>query len=296
MNMDKGKKKETTLVNSAVILSGQEMPTADIALFSRVIFLMFTQSQFSVQEKSNYDQLKGIERGGLSEFSNLIIKHYTFFEKEFYNNYDMILSELSHKLSEDRVEDRVIRNWATIIASFKTIESKIEISFNTDNLFNVCLEGIRSQARQSIRSDEIGVFWDVFESLFDHDIINSGWEFKIDYCDSVRTNDRMINFSNPKSILKFKFSSIASLYSKHGRIMGVKTLPHDTLRTYLENHKYFVGVSKSERFQYIEYSKEQGENLEHKQVTTAYCFDYKKLQVNLEREVDPLQIGIKTKG
>ncbi len=293
MNMDKGKKKETTLVNSAVILSGQEMPTADIALFSRVIFLMFTQSEFSMQEKANYDQLKGIEREGLSEFSNLIIQHYGYFEKEFYSNYDGILSELAHKLSNEGVEDRVLRNWATIIASFKTISQKIEVSFSADDLFKVCLKGIKNQARQSSRSDEIGIFWDVFESLFDHDIINSGWEFKIDYCDSVRTKARVINFSAPKHILKFKFSSIASLYSKHGRIMGVKTLPHDTLRTYLENHKYFVGVSKGERFQYIEYSKEEGENLEHKQVTTAYCFDYSKLNVNLEREVETPQIGLK---
>jgi hypothetical protein len=33
-----GHKKETTTVNSAVKLSGQEIPTVDIALFSRVVF------------------------------------------------------------------------------------------------------------------------------------------------------------------------------------------------------------------------------------------------------------------
>jgi hypothetical protein len=43
MNMDLDKKKETTAVDAGIILPGQEMPTADIALFTRLIFLQFLQ-------------------------------------------------------------------------------------------------------------------------------------------------------------------------------------------------------------------------------------------------------------
>ncbi|MBD9036218.1 MAG: hypothetical protein EGR33_07380 [Prevotella sp.] len=48
MNMDLDKKKEVTAVDAGIILSGQEMPTADIALFSRLIFLQFPRSTFHV--------------------------------------------------------------------------------------------------------------------------------------------------------------------------------------------------------------------------------------------------------
>ncbi len=41
LNMDKGGKKEITEVNQAVIVAGQEMPTIDVALSSRMIFLQF---------------------------------------------------------------------------------------------------------------------------------------------------------------------------------------------------------------------------------------------------------------
>ena len=44
MNMDLDKKREITSVDSAVILSGQEMPTVDVALFSRTIYLTFSQT------------------------------------------------------------------------------------------------------------------------------------------------------------------------------------------------------------------------------------------------------------
>lgn len=56
MNMDLDKKKETTSVDAGIILSGQEMPTADIALFSRLIFLSFSTSTFSNEEKKNYQE------------------------------------------------------------------------------------------------------------------------------------------------------------------------------------------------------------------------------------------------
>jgi len=68
------KKKETTLVNSAVVLSGQEMPTADVALFSRVIFLQFHKTEYSSQEKARYDQLKAVEKQGLSQITAEINK------------------------------------------------------------------------------------------------------------------------------------------------------------------------------------------------------------------------------
>jgi hypothetical protein len=51
MNMATDKKKETTAVDAGVIILGQEMPTTDIALFSRLIFLSFPKSDFTDDEK-----------------------------------------------------------------------------------------------------------------------------------------------------------------------------------------------------------------------------------------------------
>lgn len=58
MNMDLDKKKEVTAVDVGIILSGQEMPTADIALFSRLIFLQLPRSTFTQEEKREYKEEK----------------------------------------------------------------------------------------------------------------------------------------------------------------------------------------------------------------------------------------------
>ena len=51
-----GEKRETTRVDCGVILTGQEMPAADIALFSRVIFLESQKSERTKEETDRYQQ------------------------------------------------------------------------------------------------------------------------------------------------------------------------------------------------------------------------------------------------
>ena len=74
MNMDLDKKKETTAVDSGIILSGQEMPTADIALFTRLIFLQFPKSEFTDEEKRNYRTLLDMRSLGLTHITIEILK------------------------------------------------------------------------------------------------------------------------------------------------------------------------------------------------------------------------------
>ena len=58
MNMDKDKKKEMTSVDQSVILTGQQLATADIALFTRFIFLSFTQTEYTDQERKDFCRYK----------------------------------------------------------------------------------------------------------------------------------------------------------------------------------------------------------------------------------------------
>jgi len=45
------------------------MPTIDVALFSRVIFLQFNKTEFNETEKKDYEALKQAERDGLSHLT-----------------------------------------------------------------------------------------------------------------------------------------------------------------------------------------------------------------------------------
>jgi len=283
MNMDKGRRKETTQVNSGVILSGQEMPTADVALFSRVIFLRFHKDTYTDDEKSNYDRLKTVERYGLSHLTSHLLKHREYFEKNYYANYDKVISDLTTDKTEE-IEDRILRSMAIILAAFKTILEKVKFSFTYDTLFAHAMHALKIQNSQIQSSNEIGAFWDMFEAMSDNDQVEYGWHFKIDHSTQFKHSKGEMHWQQPKAILKFKFTTISKLYRENARKSGNSYLPNDSLRYYLENSKHFLGVSSSAKFSRKKYTTDGLEN--QTQVTTAYCFDYINLNINLLKETD----------
>jgi hypothetical protein len=65
------RKREQSKVLSGVIVSGQEKPTVDIALYSRQCVLPFHKDTHTVEEKENFRVLKdGSMKGHLTSFLN----------------------------------------------------------------------------------------------------------------------------------------------------------------------------------------------------------------------------------
>ncbi len=288
MNMDRGKKKEVTAVNSAMVLMGQEMPTADIALFSRTIFCQFHKASFNAEEKKPFGKLEEMQKKGLSHLAAHIIQHRKHFTDHFYGHHERALAEFG-KVPEARiVEDRMMRHYATLMASYRTLAMVEKLPMKDKELFEVLVANMVSQAQQMSRSDELGIFWNIIEGLFDQDQIIGEWDFKIRMLEelSVKGSEEPKKFNEATEVLMIKFNSVAAAYKKQARIIGENVLPQDTLRYYLENRPEFMGIAKSAKFKLSTKDPATGEPLRKQQVTTAYCFDYKKLGINLHREQD----------
>lgn len=287
LNLDKGRKKETTNVNSGVILSGQEMPTADVALFSRVIFLMFNQTEFSDTEKAQYDLLKKTEAKGLSHITSGIIKHRKYFEENFYDTYQETLTDFNEYFAHNPVEDRIMRSMVSIVAAWRTINQVVSFPFTYIELLEVGCKSVEYQNAQISKSNEIGMFWNLLESLFDENLIQDKFHFRVDYVDSIKTKHSVITLPQPASVLKFKYNTIYSLYAQLARKQGVKPLPSDTLQYYLKNHKAYIGIQDQCVFTEKKYNPAKQIEEERTQNTSAMCFKYEVLGINLERSDTP---------
>ncbi|MBN2747418.1 MAG: DNA primase [Bacteroidales bacterium] len=285
MNMDKGGKKETTAVNQAVILAGQEMPTVDIALSSRMIYLTFLSKEGLTKEKKiNFEKLQDMERDGLSHFTHHFLKHRKYFVEFFKENYEKVMQKLTTDTKGEEINDRILRNNATVLAAFVTMEQKINFAFDYKALYKHILEVIRTHNNQLKQSDEIGVFWNLLEALFDDNVLIDRWHFKIDHLLRIKTIEGMeMQWPEGKRILRFKFNAMASMYAKHIKQRGDKALPADSLKHYLKTYKHFITVEKSCRFTVTYYDAEAKETRSKSQTTTAFCFDYDKLGINMER-------------
>lgn len=75
MNMDKDKKLVQAKVDSGIILTGQEMPTADIALFTRIIYLTFDKGEHTREEKQHFAELERFRQIGATHITIELLRH-----------------------------------------------------------------------------------------------------------------------------------------------------------------------------------------------------------------------------
>lgn len=83
MSLSKDGQKEMTAVDSGIILTGQEMPTKDPALFSRTIFLTFSKSQFTTEETDDFKKLADMRAGGLTHLTLELLKYRAKMERDY---------------------------------------------------------------------------------------------------------------------------------------------------------------------------------------------------------------------
>ena len=298
MNMDRDKKRETTAVDCGVIVSGQEMATADIALFSRMIFLTFDTSEFTAEAKRKFNELLEERKKGLSHLALQILSHRKKFEAEFAGNFKSAFSDITGRLEQARIEDRILRNWVVPLAAFRTLSGVLELPFSYQELLKITVEGIVRQNSECKSNNELGKFWDLVAYLRQNgDIYNEG-DYRIVYVNEFSCNTPAVKlqFKEQKRILLLRKSRIFQLYKKEARAVGETSLPEGSLKFYLEKSPEYIGTKNSVRFKnvskgYFDVVTQKDEN--GREVTTykqsvdmAMAFDYDMLSshynINLE--------------
>lgn len=290
MNMDRDKKREITSVDCGVILSGQEMPTIDIALFSRLIYLTFTKTEFSTSEKQAFDQCKSIRDLGLSHLTLQLLRYRSKMETDFTSSYRQCMGDLNERLKGESIEDRIQRNWVIPLAAFRALEAVLDVPFTYLELLNICVDGIIRQNRECKSNNELANFWNVVSYLQQDGEIFLESDFRIDYLSGLKTNKvKDLAFKQPRPILRMRTDRIFMLYKKFSKQVGDTALPTESLNFYLENSKEYLGVQNSVRFKNIlkgvEVTKELeagGQKYYKKTSVTkqALCFDYTELMAN----------------
>lgn len=301
MNMDRDKKREITSVDCGVILSGQEMPTIDIALFSRLIYLTFTKTEFSNDEKQAFDQCKAIRDLGLSHLTLHLLRHRSKMETDFSSNYRQCMNDLNERLKKETIEDRIQRNWVIPLATFRTLEAVLDVPFTYRELLDICVSGIIRQNRECKSNNELANFWNVVSYLQQDGEIFLESDFRIDYLDKLKTNKvKDMVFKRPRPILRMRTDRIFMLYKKFSKQVGDSALPTESLNFYLENSKEYLGIQNAVRFKNIlkgiEVTKEVEEGGQKKFQKTsiikqAICFDYEELMMNYNINLN-VDIGV----
>jgi hypothetical protein len=297
MNMDKDKKREVTKVNSGIILSGQEMATADIALFSRFIFLRYNKSEFTAAQKEHFQQLKDIRKTGCTHLTLQILKFRSIVETGFRDAFNRAFKDLQESLENSPVEDRILLNWTIPLAAFACLQNAVDLPFNYAELCRICTSGILAQNKELKHNNEISVFWDIVNFLRQDGQIVILADYRLEYLDKLKVDEGDVpqEYIKPKTVLFLKYKRIFELYQLHGKKVGETLLPKNSLDYYLVTSNAYLGKKRSVRFKNIIKGIQTTETemvngyqtpVEQSTIDQAYCFDYELLQeqygINLE--------------
>lgn len=300
MNMDRDKKREMTAVDCGVIVSGQELPTIDNALFSRLIFLTFNTSEFSREAKARFNELTQIRKLGCSHLTLEILAHRKRFEQCFMGNYREVLDDVINRIDGEGIEDRILRSWVMLLASFRTLEDVLDLSFSYEEMINIAINGIKNQNAECKSNNELAMFWDAVEVMQQNGVAINGADFRIKYENKLKTRlkdrDVVQEWSVAKPVLYVNFKTLLAAYKRFAKGQNDTVVAENTLRSYMEVSQEFLGMKQAFRFQLPDrlpnsasvVTRADG-SMKVERATKlfqTYCFDYdalsQKYGINLE--------------
>lgn len=289
-----------TIVSTGVALCGQDKPTQDMALYTRVIFLAFSKTSFNQVEKRNYEDLVALCNMGLTHLTIEILNHRELFEKNFAEVYSITKRELAAKFENESIHDRIFGNWVIPLAAYRTLETVLDVPFSYADLFETAVKGIRSQNELAQESSEVADFWSMLQGFQTSGKCVDKAHYRIRYMKSFRpiSVKEDIEFKEARPILYLNMAAVASLFNSRNMNATANRSNWSTIMSYLKSHSSFLGL-KQDRFTILlpsglpDYSFEIVNNEQVKKVKVnrpkALCFDYLQLKeafgLELETEV-----------
>ncbi|MBQ4441610.1 MAG: DNA primase [Bacteroidales bacterium] len=293
MNMEKDKKKEMTAVDAGIMLTGQEMTTADNALFSRVIFLSVSKAEFTEEERNRFEELKKIENKGLTHITNkLLSKRKTFLEKHV-AAFNGAIADVTPHINRSQIEDRILKNWCIVLAALKIMTEEETLPFTYEKAVRTFARMITRQNGDVVAGNEVSDFWSIYQELFSSGFIEKDFDFQIKEVDELKTTTQTIQHS--MKVLFMNPNRIFGLYAQQKRSANEKRLPKDSLKYYLKNSAEYLG-QQQKRFRRNMKNLQDRESvkllpgdgtvaLEYER-PYAWCFDYEKLKQNTELNLE----------
>lgn len=289
-----------TIVSTGIVLCGQDKPTQDMALYTRVLFLAFSKTSFSQVEKKRYEDLVAMCNMGLTHLTIEILNHRELFERNFPEIYSITKRELATKLENETVHDRIFGNWVIPLATFRTLETVIDVPFSYAELFDTSLCGLRTQNELAQESSEIADFWNMLQGFQTSGKCIENAHYRIRYMRSFRplSSKEAIEFKEARPILYLNTAAVSSLFGSRSMNATANRSNWSTVMSYLKSQPSFLGL-KQDRFTILlpngqpDYSVEfvNGQQVRKVRVNRpkALCFDYLQLKENfgldLETEV-----------
>jgi hypothetical protein len=220
---DSSNRTQTTPVTSSAIVSGQEMPNAEPALFSRMVLCEFrTMAQREEAAVQRFNNLRIMEDAGITAATMEVLRLRQYIKEMFVPAYNEVATHLRSAFAEQQMPERLIVNYAILIAMVKTIGEQLELPFSHNAVLITAEKYMQRQNTMMSTANEVQQFFEMVAFLASNKLIEDG-------------RDIMVK----EGYIKMRLVSIIGLYREHSRRQGLRNLDRGTLTNYLTNASAF---------------------------------------------------------
>lgn len=264
-------------IKTAVMIDGNELPTAEAAMFSRMIVLHFDSCSFTSEMTEAYDLLQNEQHYGFGKIVKDILGFRKMFEDGYGKAFYKALKAVKNNPETAKLSERTNKHIAFLCTPVILLQD--HLSFPFDLKVNLVPQVINYAIQQTKMQNQISptaVFWQAFayykvysqEKKPNELIMNLAWD--IDHrCDSI--------------FIKWDVCYVAYVeYCKKNKISSVDTNSLKSMMT--DNYKWFVKGNQKSRGKTV--TRKNG---------SFYQFQFEKFGSGEEStiEIDGVEIDLK---
>ena len=251
----------TTKVKAGLVVTGQQQPTQDIALFTRCVSLSITPRKLSLEQQKKGDALKAVESSGqLSHLTQDIVQHREYVELCFSEEYERWRQFFTRVMRDEGmpIRPRIVNNYLILFTFLKLFNNKYKsLGFDLGTFHDYVLICINEQIEAIYNEDELSIFWRIVEFLlatheiahYEDILIESGKNSENFFESRSKKDVKQQIFQQPKTLLYLRFTKVHIMYQeRHQRQRNVKGLDLKALQHYLKNSEAFVGYKRGKKF------------------------------------------------
>lgn len=247
-------------VNGSLMLNGQQMPSADPALFERSIVLKFARAtdMLTPQEVRAGEELDEMSKTGkLSQITVHLTQYWSLFEDQFEDCFNNVRRAFQERLREEgfRVKQRIINNYSMILAATRLISTKEQLGFSYKSLYEFCYQNCLWQFENMAQENDTGRFWDIMQVLIEKGFILEDQQYRKRWANKLTLYDRkdrknsiQKEWENPQHFFMLSMSTAYAGYAKYMKDRNQTPLSKPDIMNYLEGHPAYVGERKNEKF------------------------------------------------
>ena len=249
-----GNETKTYKPRCTVVVCGQDVPTKDPAILSRMIIGEFDGKN---RNHAAYEELTKLEKEGYCTSVTLEMLNYRDEVKKYFSKMEPECSRVFREAIKTQLkqdpEDRIVLNNSTILAVFEILNQHgVEFPFTQEELISMLLCKIDVQIGIQQTSDDVEQYFNVIQSMIERGACREGHHYKI-------TKE-----SNGMRKLYLRIRPIHPIYMQQANQSGMAAMTLGTVTQYLIKHKSF----KEHKKDGVVFDALDGTR------TSAYVFDY----------------------